>query len=84
MAKVKNNYRILKVARETQRIINKGTPHKAISWFFSAELLQARGSGMVYLKCIKEKQKQKTKTYHLGYSTQLDYHSELKERKRAS
>ena len=40
--------------REKQQINNKGTPVK-LSADFSAETLQARGSGMIYLKWWKGK-----------------------------
>ena len=47
MAKVKE--RILKAARDKQRIIYKGTPYKVVSCFFGRNM--PLGSGMIYLKC---------------------------------
>ena len=49
MAKIKDKERILKVAREKQLVMDKGTPIR-LSAGFSAETLQARGSGLIYLK----------------------------------
>ena len=46
-AKVKE--RILKATREKQRVSYKGTPIR-LSADFSAENLQAKGSGMIYSK----------------------------------
>ena len=71
MVKVKE--RILKAARE-KKSHTQGNPYKAISWFFCRNFEKPEGSSMIYLKCWKGK------TYNLGYSTQQDYHSELKDR----
>ena len=49
MAKVKDKERILKAAREKQSVNYKGT-HIRLSANFSTEILQARGSGKIYLK----------------------------------
>ena len=49
MAKMKDKKRILKSAREKQRVSYKGTPIR-LSADFSAENLQAKGSGMIYSK----------------------------------
>ena len=62
--------RILKAAREKQRVIYKGTPIR-LSADYSAETLQARGSGMIYSKCLKKK------TSNQDYSTWKSYHSEV-------
>ena len=43
IAKVKDNERILKAAREKQNIKYKGTPHKAISWFLYRNTIGQRG-----------------------------------------
>ena len=48
-AKIKDKEKLLKAAREIQQITYKGTPIR-LSADFSAETLQARGSGMIYLK----------------------------------
>ena len=49
MAKVKDKERILKAAKEKQRVVYKGTPIR-LSADFSAEILHARGSGNIYSK----------------------------------
>ena len=46
---IKLSKKILKAAREKQQITYKGTPIR-LTADFSAETLQARGSGMIYLK----------------------------------
>ena len=48
MAKIKNRDRLLKVARERNKITYKGKPIR-LSSDFSTETLQARRSGMMYL-----------------------------------
>ena len=65
--------RTLKTAREKQRVTYKGTFIK-ISATFSAETLQARKEWHDIFKVLK------VKSYNLGYPTQQNYHSELKER----
>ena len=54
MAKVKNKERILKAAREKQRVSYKGTPIR-LSADFSAEILQARNEWHDIFKALKEK-----------------------------
>ena len=49
LAKIKGKEKLLKAAREKRQITYKGTPIK-LKADFSAETLQARGSGMIYLK----------------------------------
>ena len=49
MANVNDTERILKAAREKQRVIYKGTPYKVVSCFFGRNM--PLGSGMMYLKC---------------------------------
>ena len=71
MTKVKE--RILKTVRVKQRVTYKGTPTR-LSADFSEETLQARREWHDIFKVLKGK------TYNLGYSTQQDCHSELKER----
>ena len=48
LSKIKDKEKILKAAREKKQITCKGTPIR-LSADFSAETLQARGSGMIYL-----------------------------------
>ena len=50
MSRVKDKERIIKAARERQQITHKGNSIR-LSADFSAETLQARGSGMIYLNC---------------------------------
>ena len=54
MAKVKHKERILKAAREKQKVTYKRTPIK-LSADFSAELLQARRERHVIFKVLKNK-----------------------------
>ena len=49
VAKTKDKEKLLKAAREKRQITYKGTPIR-LTADFSAETLQARGSGMIYLK----------------------------------
>ena len=49
LAKIKFKEKILKAAREKQKVTYKGIPIR-LSADFSAETLQARGSGRIYLK----------------------------------
>ena len=49
LAKNKDKEKLLKAAREKRQITYKGTSVRLIA-DFSAETLQARGSGMIYLK----------------------------------
>ena len=48
-AKIKNKERILKAAREKQRVNYKGNPRR-LSSHFSTETQQARESGKIYSK----------------------------------
>ena len=73
MVKRKEKERILKVAREKQLVTYKGTSIKLLA-DFSAEILQARREWDNICKELKGK------TYNQEYSTQQNYHSELKER----
>ena len=50
MAKVKDKDRTLKAAREKRLVTYMGTSIR-LSHDFSAETLQAREGGMIYLKC---------------------------------
>ena len=50
MTKVKGKERILKAAREKQRVTYKGTP-KGYQLIFQQKLCRQDGSGMIYLKC---------------------------------
>ena len=70
-AKIKDKARILKAAREKQRFLYKGTSIR-VSADFSTETLQARREWQNILKVLKEK------NLHLEYSTQQDYHLDLK------
>ena len=63
MTKVKDKERILKAAREKQRITYKGIRQK---------LYKTKVSGMTYSKCWKEK------ISNQEFSTQQSYHSELR------
>ena len=49
LSKVKYKEKLLKAAREKQKITYKGIPIR-LSADFSAETLQARGGGKIYLK----------------------------------
>ena len=49
MTKVKDKERILKVAREKQRVSYKGTPRRLLA-DFSAATFRPEGSGMIYSK----------------------------------
>ena len=71
LTKVKK--RILKAAREKQRVNYKGSPLR-LSADFSAEILQARREWHDIFKVMKQK------TYNQEYSTQQIYHLDLKER----
>ena len=51
--KINDKDRILKLTRE-QLVTNKGNPIR-LSAYFSAEILQARVSSMIYSKCWEEK-----------------------------
>ena len=48
LTKIKDKEKILKAAREKKQVTYKGTPIRLLA-DFSAETLQARGSGMIYL-----------------------------------
>ena len=61
--------KILKAAREKQRVSYKGIPIR-LSADFSKETFQSEGSGNIYSKFWK------WKAYNLRYSTHQDYHSE--------
>ena len=63
---------ILKAMRDKQLVTYKKTPIR-LSVDFSEDL-QARREWQDIFKVLKEK------SYNLQYSTQKDYHSELKER----
>ena len=67
--KIKHKEKIMKAAREKQRITYKGTLIRLLA-DFSAETLQAEGSAMI--KWWKEK------TSNQEYSTQQGSHSDLK------
>ena len=47
LAKIKDKEKLLKAAREKRQIAYKGTPIR-LTADFSAETLQAKGSGMIY------------------------------------
>ena len=64
----KDKKRILKAAREEQRVIYKGIPIR-LSAEFSAETLHASRERNNIFKLLKGK------TYNLEYSTQQGYHS---------
>ena len=49
LTKIKYKEQILKAAREKQQVTYKGMPIR-LTADFSAETLQARGSGTIYLK----------------------------------
>ena len=49
LAKIKDKEKLLKAAKQKRQITYKGTPIR-LTADFSAETLQARGSGMIYLK----------------------------------
>ena len=49
LAKIKDKEKLLKAAREKRQITYKGTLIR-LTADFSAKTLQARGSGMIYLK----------------------------------
>ena len=67
MAKVKDKERILKAAREKQRVHYKGTPRR-LSADFSTETLQARRKWQDIFKVLKGK------ICSLEYFTQQEYH----------
>ena len=54
LTKTKHKERILKAAREKQQVIYKGNPI-CLTADLSAETLQARGNGRIYLKYWKGK-----------------------------
>ena len=70
MSKVKDKKRILKTARENQRVTYKGVPIR-LSADFSKETLQARRNWQ---------EVSKARIYNLDYSIQQTYHLELKGR----
>ena len=70
LAEIKEK-RILKAAREKERVTYKGAP-KRLSADFSKETLQARVAGKKYLKS------QKARTYIQDYSIQQSCHLEWK------
>ena len=73
MAKVKDWERILKAAKEKQRVIYKGTP-TGLSTDFSAEILRARREWRDLFNVLKEE------ISNQGYSAQQDFHLGWKER----
>ena len=73
MPKFKDKGRILKAAREKQRITYKGVPMR-LSADFSKETLQVEENNRKYSKSWK------AKTYNLDYSIQQSYHLEWKGR----
>ena len=77
VTKIKDKEKILKVARVKKQITYEETPIKLLA-DFSAEILQAEGSGTIYLKWWKEK------TSNQDYSTQQGSHLDLKEKSKAS
>ena len=70
MAKIKDKDKILKEAREREKITYRGKPIR-LSSDFSAENLQARKEWQDIFNAMKQKQE---------YSTWQDYHLTLKER----
>ena len=73
MPKFEDKERILKAARERQRVTYKGVT-KRLSTDFPKETLQARRDWQEVFKVIK------IRTYNLNYSIQQSYHLELKGR----
>ena len=73
MPKVKEKERILKAAKEKQRVTYKGVPLR-LPAEFSKETLQARRNWQEVLKVMK------SKDLNLNYSIQQSYHLELKGR----
>ena len=49
LTEIKDKEKMLKAAREKKQVTYKGTPTRLLE-DFSAETLQARGSGMIYLR----------------------------------
>ena len=64
--------RILKVAKRKREGHIQKNPQKAISWFFCRNFAGQKGVAW-YIHSSKRE------TYNLGYSSQQDYPSELKE-----
>ena len=73
MQKVKDKERILKAAREKQRVTYKGVPIRQLA-DFSKETLQIRRDWQELFKVIK------ARTYIQDYSIQQSYHLESKGR----
>ena len=71
MAKVKNKERILKAAREKQRVIYKGIPIR-LSAAFSAETLQARREWHDIFKVLKGKNLQPRILYPARLSFRIE------------
>ena len=71
MAKVKNKERILKAAREKQRVIYKGIPIR-LSAAFSAETLQARREWHDVFKVLKGKNLQPRILYPARLSFRIE------------
>ena len=69
MQKVKEKERILKAAREKQRVIYKGVPIR-LSADISKDTLQARRNWQEVFKVVK------SRTYNLDYSIQQNYYLE--------
>ena len=69
MLKVKEKERILKAAREKQRVIYKGVPIR-LSADISKDTLQARRNWQEVFKVVK------SRTYNLDYSIQQNYYLE--------
>ena len=69
LTKTKHKEIILKAAREKQQVTYKGTPKCLTD--LSAEILQARGNGRIYLKYWKGK------IYDQYYSTRQGSHSKI-------
>ena len=76
LTKTKHKERILKAAREKQQVTYKGNPIHLIA-DLSAETLQARGNGRIYLRYWKGK------IYNQDYCTQQGSHSKLMEKSKA-
>ena len=73
LAKIKDDERILKAARERETVTYKGVPIR-LSADFSKETLQAKGAGKKYSNSCK------ARTYIEDYSIQQSYHLEWKGR----
>ena len=73
MSKVKEKEKNLKGSKRKITSYVQRSP-QWLSADFSAEAFKPEGSGIIYLKCWKEK------SYNQNYSSQQGYHSELKER----